>query len=186
MKERSKRIEKHRHSFRNIERVIDKSIPFLLILLAIVIILDNPLWTLFSLDEFEIEVVIFDTIILLFLLADLSFKWMHVRNVKTFVKHYWIEIIAVFPFYLLFRVYAVAVEFARAGEEAQRILHEAFLARETVLLKEARFFQQSEKIVREARPFTRLLRTVARFFRILAFRLDSAYHNVVKASFRHR
>lgn len=181
-----KKRQKHKHSLKAIERFVDKSIPWVLIALAIVIILDNPLWSLVDLHEYEIPVLIFDTIVVLFLVADLVFKWFHIKNVKKFFRYYWLEIIAVFPFYLVFRVYIFAAEIARAGEEAQRIFHEAILTREAALIKEARFVAEAEATLREARPFTRLLRSISRFFRLIVLRLQSAYDNFIKSHLKHR
>lgn len=189
MKKRKKKykiIKKHNHPFPEVERAVDKAVPYLLILLAIVLILDNPLWTLFSLEHYEAELLTFDTIVIIFLVADLVFKWWHVRNVKAFVRFYWLELIAVFPFYLFFRIYVFGAEILKAGEEAQRIFHEALLAREAALLREARFIAEGEKVLREARPFIRGLRSFARFIRVIALRFRVAYHNLVKASLRHR
>ncbi|OYT41328.1 hypothetical protein B6U80_01550 [Candidatus Pacearchaeota archaeon ex4484_26] len=174
-----------KHTFKALERFVDKAVPWVLVALAIVIVLDNPLFTLFNLENYEIPVLVFDTLVIIFLVADLIFKWFHIRNLKVFVKHYWLELIAVFPFYLVFRIYIFAAEFARAGEEAQRIFHEAILTRETRLLKEARFVQEAEKVIRESRPFVRFMRSAARFIRLLGARFYSAYINLLKASFRN-
>ncbi len=186
-KEQNKeQIQKHKHAFKTIEKFVDKSVPYLLVLLAIVIVLDNPLWSLVDLHEYETPVLIFDTIVVLFLVADLIFKWFHIKNAKKFFRYYWLELIAVFPFYLIFRVYIFAAEIARAGEEANRILHEAILTREASLLREARFVAEAEETLREARPFTRMLRSISRFFRLIVLRLQSAYDNFIKSHLKHR
>ena len=176
----------HNHPLRRLERFVNRAVPFVLIALAIVIAVDNPLWTLFDLEEYDLPVFIFDTIVLAVLIVDLMFKWMHVRNLKTFLRVYWLELIAVFPFYLIFRVYLVGLEVAKAGEEVQRVFHEIILTRETRLLQEARFFQAAERSFQESRPFVRLLRSGARLLRIIGFRLRAAYHNILKVSFKHR
>ncbi|MBU2497031.1 MAG: hypothetical protein KJ767_03160 [Nanoarchaeota archaeon] len=176
----------HKHAFYAIEKFVDKCVPYLLILLAIVIILDNPLWSLVDLHEYETPVLIFDTIVVLFLVADLVFKWYHIRNVKKFFRFYWLELIAVFPFYLVFRIYVFAAEIAKAGEEVNRILHEAILTREANLLREARFVQEAEKTLIESRPFTRMLRSISRFFRLIVLRLQDAYDNFIKSHLRHK
>ena len=188
MREREIQIQKHKHkhAFHGFEKFIDKSIPYLLIALAVVIIIDNPLFVLVDLHQYEIPVLFFDTIVIFFLVADLVFKWFHIRNAKKFFKFYWLELIAVFPFYLVFRLYVFAAEIAKAGEEVNRILHEAILTKEANLLREARFVQEAEKTLREARPFIRMLRSISRFFRLIVLRLQNAYGNFIKAHLRHK
>ncbi|HIH17529.1 MAG TPA: hypothetical protein HA282_04170 [Nanoarchaeota archaeon] len=179
-------IKEHLHPLRRVEKFVDRVVPILLIILAVVVILENPFWSLVDLHTYRSQLFIFDTLLVIFLAADLTFKWWHIRNLKTFVRLYWLELIAVFPFYLFFRIYILSVEFARAGEQAQRAIHQAILTREAGLLKEAEFFQSAEKILREEGFASRLLRSIVRVYRIVAWRLESAYHYMTKASFRHK
>ena len=95
-KKEFKEKKSHRHPLRDIEKLIDRSIPFLMILLAIVIALDNPLWTLLPLEEYEPYITYFDVAVILIFITDLVFKWFHVRKALPFLRMYWIDIIAVF------------------------------------------------------------------------------------------
>ena len=84
MKKRpAKYLGEHHHKYaflRWFEWFTDLIIPYLLILLAAELILDNPFWTLYSLEHFEPMVGYLDHFILFFFVTDLCFKWFHVRN----------------------------------------------------------------------------------------------------------
>ena len=144
-----------------VERFVDRSIPFLLILLAIVIIADFTSWG----KKYHAIITIADYVIIAFFVADLVFKWRHIRKVVPFIKAYWLDIIAVFPFYLFFRFIIAARELIAAGETAQKALHEIALLREARLLREAELLKEA-KLLREAR----LVRFAPRFLRLLRAR----------------
>lgn len=176
----------HQHPFRLVETLIDRLVQIMIIALAIVIILDNPLWTLVDLGAYETEVFIFDSIIIAIFVFDLIFKWFHVRRLVPFIKNYWLEIIAVFPFYLGFRILIFVSEFAKAGEEAQRILHEFVFFQDTRILREARFVQEADAAIREARPLTRFIRSASRIIRIFAARLEMVHKSMLKATYHFK
>jgi len=150
MKKRWKELLEH------IEKWIDRLMPFMLILLAILIGLE---FTEFGHKHHDLILTI-DYFIIAFFIIDLSFKWAHTRNVVKFVKLYWIDIIAVFPFYLVFRLYAIATEAILVGEQAQKLLHEAVLIRETRLLREAEYAAKFAKEGMFVRIFARGLRVL--------------------------
>lgn len=175
---------------REFEHFTDHLIPFLVIGIAIVLILENPLWALVHLDEFEPWITIFDSVVVFFFVSDLVFKWLRTRELKKFVKLYWIDIVAVFPFYLFFRAYGELVGLLRIGEEAteatQKALHEA------VLLREAGFYREAELAAREARlvkkfgVIGRMVRSGARFLRAMKGRLYTTYAVFVEIRRRHK
>ncbi|MBI4150870.1 hypothetical protein HY492_01975 [Candidatus Woesearchaeota archaeon] len=179
----------HKYAFlRWFEWFTDLIIPYLLIILAIELLLDNPFWTLYSLEHFEPFVHYLDQFILFFFVVDLTFKWFHVRNLARFVKLYWLDILAVLPFYLGFRVYARFAGIVMAGEElaeAQKIAHEAVLAREAKLLREADALVKEERILKESRPVLRVLQTIERSLRFASGRQDIAHegmkHTILKS-----
>lgn len=139
-------LQKAVHEF---EHFTDDIIPFFVIALAIVLILENPLWTIVHLENYEPWPTVFDALVLFFFIVDLMFKWVKTRNVRKFFKLYWLDIIAVFPIYLGFRAYAQLAGFFRVGEQltetGQKLAHEA------VLLREAGMLQKSEELAKEAR-----------------------------------
>lgn len=165
------------------EKAIDRSIPFFVIVLGLVLLVD--LTHLVDLHAFEPWPTVFDALIVAVFVIDLVFKWTHVHDLLKFIKLYWIDIIAVFPFFLIFRAVTYVGEFFRAGEEAQKILHEAVLLRETRLLREASFAQRAERIVKEARVGSRLLRAGPRFLRLIRARFYVTHEHLKRASKRH-
>ena len=82
---------------------------------------------------------------------------------KVFIRLYWIDILAVFPFYLIFRVYLFFTEFVKTAEQAQKALHEFILIRETKLVEES--FKEAEILAKTGRA-ERLLKLAQRFVRI--------------------
>lgn len=148
----------------SIEHIVDRVIPFLVILLALLIIADFTM----DIHKFEPWVTYADWLIVSFFVADLIFKWRHVRKVTKFLKLYWLDILAVFPFYLIFRAYVTLAELVIAGErikEAQQLAHEAVLLRETKLLKEAELFTKEARLAREAELLGKEARTLPRMIR---------------------
>ncbi|MBI4145635.1 hypothetical protein HY493_05540 [Candidatus Woesearchaeota archaeon] len=179
-------LGEHHHRWKVLrwfEWFTDMIIPYLLVILAIELVLDNPLWTLYSLEPFGPLIAYLDQFILFFFVVDLTFKWFHVQNVVKFVKLYWLDILAVLPLYLGFRIYARFTSLALAGEEiaeAQKVAHEIVLAREAKLLREAEALAKEEKLLREARPLVRVMQTVER-----SLRLISGQQEVARAGMRH-
>ena len=153
-----------------VERIVDKAVPYVLVLLAVLIIMEFT----HVADPYHDVFVTIDYFIVAFFVIDLCFKWYHTRDVLKFVKLYWIDIIAVFPFYAAFRLYFAATELFAAGESVQKVLHETVLLRETKLLREAEY---GAKFAKEAR----FIRVIARSLRILRARWYVAHwhmHNV--------
>src|SRR3972149_927457 len=109
-----------------IEHVVDRLIPVMVVLLGLMLIGEFTV----GLEHYEPYVTYADYMIVTFFVLDLYFKWQRTRNVLKFLKLYWIDLIAVFPFYLIFRLYLAATEVAKVGEEAQKVAHEAALLRE--------------------------------------------------------
>ncbi len=137
------------------EKFIDKAIPPLVLLLGILILLEF----IHGLREYQRWIDAFDYVVVAFFLVDLTFKWYHTRKLVPFVKNYWLDILAVFPFYLAFRVwqeFIVVGTVAQEFGEAQKLAHEVVLVRETRLLKEA-------ELLKEARLLEEL--KIARFAR---------------------
>ncbi len=158
-----------------VERFVDYALPFMLVLLAILIVLE-----FFKIAEKYHDVILWlDYGVIAFFVIDLCFKWYHTRNVLKFIKLYWIDIIAVFPFYTVFRFYLAASEFIVAGEQAQKFLHEAVLVRETKLLREAEF---ASKVAKEGR----VVRMIARGLRVLRARWYVTHWHLQKVSKGYR
>ena len=183
------KYQKYQKHLSRFEHFTNRIIPYLLILLALVLLLDNPLWAVIPLHEYEPWISIFDWIIVFFFAVDLTFKWFHVKAFKPFVKLYWIDILAVFPFYLVFRVYREAATFFRVGEEAtevtQRAAHELLLLRESEVFKEGRLTKEVE-LLREERLFARGIRLVQRLLRVLKARVYVTHHALMDSSYHRK
>src|SRR3989344_2285716 len=137
---RKKIILRKNTTARIAERITVWAIPYLVLLLTILFILDNPFWTLLDLRRFDTALLVFDAVIIFFFTADLVFKWIRIHELKLFIKLYWIDILAVFPIYLILRTYSEVRSLFRIGEEitltAQTLGHEAVMLRDAELLKE--------------------------------------------------
>ncbi|MBI4016568.1 MAG: hypothetical protein HY363_02640 [Candidatus Aenigmarchaeota archaeon] len=150
--------KKEHHLLHNFEWVVDVAVPYLLVVLAALLILEF----LVDLEHYEPLVSIFDYVIVSFFALDLFFKWSHVRNAKVFIRLYWIDILAVFPFYLVFRLYGLLAGALIGGEEiafGQKIAHETVLLREAEIGKEAKFVKEV-RLARGIRFAQRLLRII--------------------------
>ncbi len=147
--------------YEQMELIVDKLIPIVLIVLALLIVSSFFV----DLHSYEPWVSLLDSFVISFFIIDLYFKWRSVHEIKKFFKLYWLDLLAVFPFYLLFRFLIFATEIARV-EEAQKFLHEAALLRDTAKsARELKAVEESSKFVRffeeSIRPLQRLLRFVA-------------------------
>jgi hypothetical protein len=176
----------HHHSWAFLswfEWFTDIIIPYLLIILAIELLIENPLWVLYDLEQWH-AITYLDYAILFFFIVDLSFKWWHVKNLTQFVKLYWLDILAVLPFYLGFRVYARFAGLLSTGEEIaamQKVAHEAVLTREAQLADDLGKLARDEKFLREARPLTRFVQTMERSLRIVSGRQDVGHQGMKHA-----
>ncbi len=172
------------------EHFTDHIIPVLVLLIAIALVLENPFWTLVQLSDYEPWMSVFDGVIVFFFVVDLAFKWFKTRNVRRFFRLYWIDIVAVFPFYLLFRAYSELATVFRAGEEitesGQKIAHEAILLREASMLREAEEAAKEARIARETKVVGRSIKGVQRFLRVMKGRLYTSHRALVAIHNEHK
>ena len=165
------KLEKKRYHL--IEKTTVFLIPYLVLLLTVFFVLDNPFWTIVDLISYETGLTVFDGIIVFFFSLDLAFKWKHIHNLQKFVKLYWIDILATFPVYLMIRTYSEIVSIFRVGEEVSRTAetlgHEAVMLRDSELLKEGKLMKEAALVKETA--FLRSMRFVQQSFRILKGRL---------------
>lgn len=135
---------------------MDRAIPYALILLAGIIII-NIFFKEFA-EHYALYLEIGDYAIISLFIVDLGFKYNRIRNFKTFFKECWIDIIAVFPFVLVFRLVEEVVFLARFSaevKEGQSILHTIVQGREEF----AKLFGESEKLIKEAEAAGKISRT---------------------------
>jgi len=153
-----------------IEHFIDISIPFMLVLLGVLIILEFT----DLVAPYHGFIVGLDYFIIAFFVIDLCFKWYHVHDVLKFMKLYWIDLIAIFPFYTLFRVYRFAAGAVAATEQTQKLLHETALLKETKIAREAELGAQIIKEGKFVRLLARILRVLRARWYVTAFHLHMA------------
>lgn len=144
-----------------LERLVDGLVPTMLFLLLLMIV-GNVFFKEFM-TQHEQYVEIADAAIIIVFAADLYFKWRRVHEVKPFLKKYWLDIIAIIPFYLVFRLFEgaflTAAETIRGVAEGQRILHEG--------LEYERLEQEGAKVAKEIEGVRAIRMTrVARFINV--------------------
>ena len=147
-----------------IEVLVDRAIPYLVILLVFIIVGEFAFHNF--MEQHRLYVNIIDYTIVGFFVVDLAFKFYRVRNVKLFFKKYWLEVIAVFPFILVFRLFeelAIIFRFTGPLEEGQRVLHSAAevtkLGEEQKIIRELQELEKGTKTFRSIQEGTRLSRT---------------------------
>ncbi|MEK6841248.1 MAG: ion transporter [Nanoarchaeota archaeon] len=154
-----------------VEVLVDKSIPYLVLILLILIILD--VFYHEKILPYENQILVLDYFIVIIFIMDLGFKYYRVKSAKEFLKKYWIDIIVVIPFFLIFRLVEEIMlltrvsgalgesqTFLHTGVEIGRIAKEG--GEEAKVLKE---IQEATKLERTAR-IARIVRPVERAPRI--------------------
>ncbi|HLC22447.1 MAG TPA: hypothetical protein VJJ79_01605 [Candidatus Nanoarchaeia archaeon] len=79
-------------------------------------------------EQYHLWLTIADYTIMTIFIGDLIFKYFRVRNIPKFIRTSWLDIIAVFPFFLFFRVFETLLIFTELQKEVrnvQLILHES-------------------------------------------------------------
>ena len=105
-----------------IEVWVDKAIPPCLIVLLVVIILELGFDDMVEHYHLHPYILVADYIVIGIFVLDLVFKYMRTRHIPKFVRKYWLDILAVFPFFLIFRAFEFAI--GSWGHTAQTVLHE--------------------------------------------------------------
>ncbi len=152
---------------KELEVIIDKIIPYLVLILLAIIIID--LFYTHTAEKYKFQIGLIDGFIILAFIIDLGFKYNRVRNIPNFVKKYWLEILAVFPFYLIFRLLETTVGFLELSgfiKQGQNIFHSGIEVEKEVSLI-GREAGELEKIGSKAEGFSRIFRNMGRTFRAI-------------------
>ncbi|MBW2971767.1 ion transporter [Candidatus Woesearchaeota archaeon] len=157
-----------------IEVIVDKAIPPCLLVLLVIIILDLGFPEMVEHYHLHQYIVVADYIIIGIFVLDLIFKWQRTRHIPLFLKKYWLDILAVFPFFLVFRLFEVAAGafsfvVSESTQTFQAVLHEGLEVEKegARLLREAeRFTKEGGRVAREAEKLSKLSRS-SRFMRFL-------------------
>ncbi len=158
--------------FGKIERFVDKAIPYLIIILFGIVIVDvfyhetslKYASTIFALDA---------TIVTIFVI-DLIFKYQRVRTIPMFLSLYWIDILAVFPFFLVLRLFEEILLLSESSISALRNLFHAGLIFEEQVIVGEEAARTAELIAKEGRlslfvKWFRPLRRLPRLFKAFSF-----------------
>ncbi len=157
-----------------IEVIVDKAIPPCLILLLVVIVLDLGFHEFVEKHHLHPYIVAADYFVITVFVIDLIFKWMRTRHIPMFLRKYWLDILAVFPFFLLFRVFELAAGafsfvVSESTQTAQSILHSGLEVEKEgakILREGEKFVKEGSRVAREAEKFSKLSRS-SRFMRFL-------------------
>jgi len=154
-----------------IELLVDKIIPYSLVLLFFLII--GEIFYADIIEPYRIYVSITDGFIIFIFVIDLIFKYVRIRNFPKFFKSYWLEIIAVFPAFLVLRVveeFVILVDLGETmqtvGGTAQSALHETLgIEKEgKILMGEV---ERTGRGISRFRYYHKFIRPLARFPRFL-------------------
>ncbi|MAG15517.1 hypothetical protein CMO88_00490 [Candidatus Woesearchaeota archaeon] len=143
-----------------LELAVDKIIGPLLVALLLVII--GELFFSEQFEPYHAYADYFDMLLISVFTIDLTFKFNRVRNISKFLKSYWLQIIAIIPFFFVFRL----TEFLGLRifiERGQEVIHEApeiqKLGKEgTAIVREVGQAGRSARFIRTFRVISRLPR----------------------------
>lgn len=156
-----------------VEKINHKLIFPAILLLLVIIILElfvHPTnkWIILSIE-------IGDYLVITVFVIDLIFLAHHARTTKYFFKHYWLDILAVFPFSLffgflggLFRIFSVSEDAVFVG---QAIFHEGLEAEKAVVRAE-----KAAKIGKELTIGARVVRIFSKTHGLTRFHRRSKEH----------
>ena len=184
-----------KHWLHKIEVIVDKLIVPALLLLIVIIVLDLGFPEIAH--HYHTYILIGDYFVIFIFIVDLIFKYVRVKNIPKFIRKYWLDILAVFPFFLLFRAFegifgllgrsvsegAQTVQsFVHTGLEVEKegvkvaevVSKEGGKVIETTTREVARIAREAEKLGKVSRStrFTRFLRPIfrlPRFIKLLPF-----------------
>jgi len=156
-----------------LEYYVDRVIPYTLVVLVVLIVLE-----IFFHDElgpYILIVKILDYIIIAIFIVDLYFKYQRVKNFKLFLRKYWLDVIAVFPFFLVFRMFEEVLILSGGLKEtfltSQKVVHSGVEVEKIgakfveTASREARVLQGIERegmqLIREAEQVGKISRTEA-------------------------
>jgi hypothetical protein len=174
-----------RDIWHKVELFIDWIIPYSLVVLFVLIIAELA----FSehVEPYLLFINVADYMIIAIFVADLVFKYIKVRKIPQFLKKYWLDIIAVFPFFLVFRIFegvVLTMGTSQLIKEPQIIFHGGL----ELLEKEgSRIVKAAEKAGKISRTrllfrFIRPLQRFPRFVKIVPYfeKPTKEHHRVIR------
>jgi len=176
-------------SYKKLEILIDKLVPYSLAFIIIHFILLFIIPDI--LRDYENILLFLEVFLVTVVLGlDVVFKYRRTQDKKNFFKHHWLEIIAVFPFMVVFRVFEEFYLISRlaplelAVTDSQTILHELRGADAAVdIVREAQLTGRASRIGlfnKMFRPITRIPRFLrgATFYEHPLTRKNKKHHKI--------
>jgi len=146
-----------------IEIFADRSIPYALVLLLFLIL--GEIFFSNKIEPFTFYVSVIDAIIIALFVVDLAFKYVRSKSIPKFFKAHWMEIIAIFPAFLVVRIFEEFIIIAN--------LEETILLSQEGLEVEARAGTRASRL----HYFSRFVKPLARLPRFLkAFKFYERPH----------
>jgi len=157
------------------ERFVDKLIPYLIVALFFVVIVD--VFFKETADKYHTLIYVVDLVVISFFVVDLAFKYNRVREIPRFLKLYWLDILAVFPFFIALRLFEELLLISEQSSLTLRNLFHAGVVVEEEVVRGSEFAKAartSELIAKEGRlafitKWFRPLRRLPRFFKAFSF-----------------
>jgi len=150
-----------------LEKLVDSMIGLLLIILLLIIA--GELFFSEQFKPYHTYVDYFDMFLISVFTIDLAFKFNRVRKISKFLKSYWLQIIAIIPFFLIFRFtefFSLRIFIERGQEVAHELPEIQKLEREgAAIVKEAGRASRTARIIRILRITSRF----PRFLKVLPF-----------------
>ncbi len=123
-----KKRPKPKNHIESIESAIDRTVPFALVFLF-ASILSQFLYPEI-LEAYDSYLNALDNVIIILLVIDLLFKFRRAKSAGSFLRYYWLEIIAVIPFFFIMRAFQgvmVSLEFLSKGAISASLMSGAVL-----------------------------------------------------------
>ncbi|MBT3985330.1 hypothetical protein HOD38_01255 [archaeon] len=174
-----------------VEVIVDWIIPFAVLILLGVIIVE--LFFHDFAETYHLAITIIDATVIGIFVIDLIFKWIRIRHIKPFIKECWLDIIAVFPFFLVFRVverFLILLELSGDIKQFQMLFHEGLELRKSgssILKEGGKIVQEAEKAGKLSRvqQIVRYIKPIQRSPRLLKalpfFEKPSGKHHIHKS-----
>jgi len=154
-------------SWRKAEKITDKLIlPSLLAVFAIVVL---EIFFTEAAHHYDNWINLADTVVITIFIADIGFKFQHATTIEGFVRGHWLEIIAIMPFFLFFRVIEgifIATDLLDLGQHTAHLAEGARSGRFTQVFRSSEL-ARSTRFGRFIRVFSRAPRfaKAAEFYR---------------------
>lgn len=109
--------------FEKLEKIVGHLVVPSVLLLLIVVLIEIFNHTLA--EKYHTLFIYFEVFVVFIFIVDLSFKYYHLRNFPKFLRKYWLDVLVVFPFFILFKFIEEGYLLFRLGEKSYLTFKEA-------------------------------------------------------------